>query len=150
MEIKLKKADFADIEFLFYLRNIPEYYKFYKHPKPVGWEEHINWIIPILLEIDKRDLFIIMANNQKAGQIRIDYSVDTAEISIALIENFRGKNIGFEALKIAIKKAKKERNVNLFRAYVHQNNIASQKLFEKSGYQLEDQEDVWLKYKLEN
>lgn len=143
---KLKKADFTDIEFLFYLRNIPEYYQYYTHPKPVQWEEHINWIMPILLEVDKRDLYIIMVDNIKAGQVRVDYTADMAEVSVALIENFRGKNIAFLALEKLIKKAKKEKGVNTFRAHVHQNNIASQKLFEKLGYQFEIQDGVWIKY----
>ena len=146
MNIKLKKADFTDIEFLFYLRNIPQYYQYYTHPKAVQWEEHINWIMPILLGTDKRDLYIITADNTKAGQVRIDYTADMAEVSVALIEDFRGKGIAFEALEKAIKKAKKEKGVNTFRAHVHQNNIASQKLFEKLGYQFEMQDGVWIKY----
>ncbi|MDD5738620.1 MAG: GNAT family N-acetyltransferase [Candidatus Pacebacteria bacterium] len=146
MKIILKKADFTDIEFLFYLRNIPQYYKYYTHPRPVEWEEHINWIMPILLEVDKRDLYIIMADDIKAGQIRIDYTADMAEISVALVEHFRGKNIASMALEKAIEKAKKENKVKTFRAHVHQNNIASQKLFEKLGYQIEMQDGAWIKY----
>jgi len=146
MKINLKKADFTDIEFLFYLRNIPEYYKYYTHPKPVQWEEHINWIMPILLGVDRRDLYIIIVEDIKAGQIRIDFSADMAEISISLVEHFRGKNIAPVALEKAIEKAKKEKEVKTFRAHVHQDNIASQKLFEKVGYQIEMQEGVWIKY----
>ncbi|MFH0739973.1 MAG: GNAT family N-acetyltransferase [bacterium] len=146
MNIKLKKADFTDIEFLWYLRNIPEYYRYYKQPRPVEWEEHINWIMPILLGTENRDLFIIVVDDTNAGQLRIDYTVNTAEISISLVDHFRGKNIGFLALEKAIEKAKKEKNIDTFRAYVHQDNIASQKLFEKLGYQIEMQDGVWIKY----
>ena len=146
MNIKLKKADFEDIEFLWYLRNIPEYYRYYKQPKPVEWEEHINWVMPILLGVDKRDLFVVMVEDIKAGQVRVDYEVDSAEISISLVESFRGKGVGFTALEKAIEKAKKEKDVKTFRAYVHQDNIASQKLFEKLGYQNEMQDGIWIKY----
>ena len=146
MKITLKKADFTDIEFLFYLRNIPEYYRYYTHPKPVQWEEHINWIMPILLGLDNRDLYIIMADDIKAGQVRVDYSSDMAEINISLVEHFRGKNIAPVALEKVIEKARKEKGVKTFRAHVHQENIASQKLFEKAGYQIETQEGVWIKY----
>lgn len=149
MKINLKKADYGDIEFLFYLRNIPEHYKYYTRPRPVEWEEHINWIMPILLGIDRRDLYIITADDKKAGQIRIDYTADMAEITISLVEYFRGKNIAFSALEKAIEKAKKERGAKTFRAHVHQDNIASQKLFEKAGYQIEIQEGIWIKYILQ-
>ncbi len=146
MNIKLKKADFEDIEFLFYLRNIPEYYRYYKKPQAVEWEEHINWIMPILLGVDRRDLYIVVVDDTKAGQIRIDYTADMAEISISLVEHFMGKNIAHLALEKAIEKAKKENGVKTFRAHVHQNNIASQKLFEKLDYRFEMQDGVWIKY----
>lgn len=148
MKINLKKADFTDIEFLFYLRNIPQYYKYYTHSRPVEWEEHVNWIMPILLGVDRRDLYIITADDIKAGQIRIDYTADMAEISIALVEHFRGRNIASMALEKAIEKAKKEKDIKIFRAHVHQDNIASQKLFEKLGYQIEMQDGVWIKFVL--
>ena len=72
MNIKLRKADFKDIEFLWYLRNQAEVFKYFKNNKPVKWQEHLNWIMPIMLGFSNKELYVIEYDNQLAGQIRID------------------------------------------------------------------------------
>jgi len=73
MKISLRKATFSDIEFLWYLRNQPDVYQYSRGAQPIEWKEHINWIIPILLSQEEKDLFIIQCGLLPVGQIRFDY-----------------------------------------------------------------------------
>jgi RimJ/RimL family protein N-acetyltransferase len=104
-KITIRKANFSDIEFLWYLRNQPDLYKSFKNSRPVSWEKHLSWLIPTILGIAPRNIFVIQKSNIPVGQIRIDYK--TFDISISILEEFRGKDFAKKALKEAIKKIKK-------------------------------------------
>jgi len=145
-KIKLKKVDFSDIEFLWYLRNQPYVYKNSRRHRPVEWKEHINWIMPILLGFNKKELFIVEHSNKKAGQIRFDYKNNEAEVSISLLKEFCGKGIGSRALKLAI--AEIEKKAERVMAEVKKDNTASIKLFEKINFKKESQKGEWLRYVL--
>jgi len=148
-KISLTKAGFSDIEFLWYLRNRPDIYRYSRQNRTVGWKEHIEWIIPIILRITKRNLFIIQQKSLPIGQVRFDYEKDReAEISIAILKEFRKKGIGTESFKKAIKLFKKIKKVKIILAEVHRKNIPSQKFFEKLNFKLKNKKGSWLKYVL--
>ena len=148
MQIEIRKANENDSPFLFELRNQPSTYQYAKNPRLVEWQEHIDWLEPILKGETQRHLFIIEFDGQKAGQTRIDIEDKEAEVNISLMPEFQGQGIAFVAIEKAMEKISQEQGVKIFRAHVHQDNIASQKLFEKLGYQIETQEDVWIEYVL--
>ena len=146
MKLTFKKADFTDIEFLWYLRNQPEVFKFFNNPNAIQWKEHIDWIIPIILGKAQKELFVVFLGKNPVGQIRFDWQEHkVAVISISLLKDLWGQGIGAKILKEAIKKGKKLK-VKKFIAKINQNNIASQKLFEKFGFKFEKQLDVWKNY----
>lgn len=145
-KIFLRKADFSDIEFLFSLRNQPSTYQYAKNARPVEWSEHIGWITPIIKGNSSKNLFVIEFEGKKAGQARIDIAGEGAEVSISLLAEFQGKGIAAIALKMAMDKIAEEKGVKIFIAEIHQDNIPSQKLFEKLGFQFKNQEGVWKAY----
>ncbi len=146
-KISLKKVSFSDIEFLWYLRNQPDVYRYARQNRTVKWEEHIKWIIPILLGIVPKSLFIIQKKSLPIGQIRFDCQKNgSAEISIAVLKEFRGGGVGTKSFKKAIKLFEKEREVKDIIAKVHKNNIPSQKFFEKLSFKLKEKRGRWLKY----
>lgn len=146
MEISLKKADSLDIEFLFELRNQISTYRYSKNANPVNWEEHISWVKPILKGISPKNLFIILADKEKAGQVRVDLLGEEAEVHVSLMPDFQGKGIAFIAIEKALVKINQEKGIRIFKAQTHQDNIPSQKLFIKLGFELESQEDIWKTY----
>ncbi|MCL5011092.1 MAG: GNAT family N-acetyltransferase [Patescibacteria group bacterium] len=149
MKIKLKKADFSDIEFLWHLRNSqPEVFRFFQTNRVIEWQEHVSWIMPIILGLNEKRLFVVCQNKTPIGQVRFDAKENQqAVVSIAILKEFQGRGVGKAALKLLIKQTKKAGMKTLL-AEIHQENIASQKLFEKLGFALKGQDGVWGKYYL--
>ena len=148
--ISLKKADFSDIEFLWYLRNQPDVYKFSKEKRRITWPEHIYWIIPVILGNTEKELFIVRKGLLPVGQIRFDFNdKGKAVVSISLLKEFRSKGIGNESFEKAIKLLKKTKKPKIVLAEIHKDNIPSIKLFEKLNFQFKEKKGVWLKYILE-
>lgn len=147
--ISLKKANSSDIEFFWYLRNRLYVYKYSRHKKLVKWEEHIDWIMPVILGLSKRDLFVIKKATVSVGQVRFDYKSNIeAEISISILKEFQGQGIAFISLDKAIKKIKKEKKVKKITAEINKNNASSIKLFSKLGFEFENERKDWLKYSI--
>ncbi len=149
-KISLRKANFQDIEFLWYLRNQPDVYKYSLNDRKVSWEEHIGWFFSIILGLVPKDIFIIKKGGLPLGYIRFNYEKDKkAIISIALCEKFRGKGLGIQAFRKAALLLKRKKGVKQILANVHKNNILSQKFFEKLKFELKERKGNWLKYILD-
>jgi RimJ/RimL family protein N-acetyltransferase len=149
-KLSLRKINFSDIEFLWYLRNRPDVYKYSRINRAVSWKKHIDWILPILLEISNKELLIIKNLQIPIGQVRFDYrNPKEAEISISILKRFRGKGFAMKALNLAIRKIKKQNKAKLLIAVTHKKNIPSQKLFKKLNFILKEKKGIWLKYILE-
>ncbi|MDD4990292.1 MAG: GNAT family N-acetyltransferase [Candidatus Pacebacteria bacterium] len=146
MEVKLKKADKNDKQFLFGLRNKPYVYENSGTPRPVKWQEHTDWLEKVLSGEANKELFIIEFKEEPAGQIRFDFNNSKAIVNISLLKEFQNKGIAFSALQAGIEKMKEEKQIKTFIAEVYQDNIASQKLFEKLEFQFQSQKDVWKTY----
>lgn len=146
-KISLRKATFPDVEFLWYLRNQPDVYKYLKNNQSVNWKEHIDWIIPIISGTSVRIIYIIQKSGIPIGQIRIDYQ--TSDIGISILKEFRTSGIATKSLDLAIKKARRQKKVDFFIAKIHKKNLPSIKLFKKLGFKLKTKRGNWLKYILE-
>ena len=146
-KIFLQEASFSDVEFLWYLRNQPDVYKYSRQNKKVSWNEHVKWMVPIVLKLSTKRLFVVLSNGIPIGQIRFDYSSNNeAEISISIIKEFRGQGVAGIAFAKALSEIKKENKVEAVIAIVHEKNIGSSKFFEKLGFRLNNKNKNWLKY----
>ena len=148
--ISLRKAGFIDIEFLWYLRNQQDVYTYSRTSRPVLWEEHVSWILPILLGLQKRELFIIQDERIPVGQIRLDWREDKkeAEVSISLLKEFRGKGIASCALAMIVKEVSKGRKGIILIAEIRRDNVASIALFEKFHFLKHGESGDFLSYRL--
>ena len=144
LKIFLRKVNFSDIEFLWYLRNQPDVYKYFKNSRKVSWEKHIKWILPIILNISNREIFIIQNSKVQIGQVRFNY--ETLDISISILKEFRGKGITTKVLSLAIKEIKKQKKVKYILAEIYERNLLSIKLFEKSDFKFKTKKGNWLRY----
>ncbi len=148
-KISLRKVNFSDIEFLWYLRNQPTVYKYSRNNRPVSWKEHIDWIFPILLGTSNKNLFIIENFKTPIGQIRFDYQRNKeAEISISILEEFRGRGFAKKALSLTIREIKKQKKAKKLIAEINKDNNPSIRLFEKLNFKLKEKKGKWLKYTL--
>ena len=146
-KISLRKANFSDIEFLWYLRNQPRVYRYSRRKGIVGWKEHINWILPIILGESNKELFIIKNSQVPIGQIRFDYrNKNNTEISISICDEFQGKGLAKESLNLAIKKIKNRKRIKKLTAEINKKNSSSIKLFKKLRFKSINKKDKWLIY----
>lgn len=146
MDIQLRKAKIKDLKFLFNLRNKPYVYKNSGTPRKIQKQEHLDWFFNVLSGKANKELFIIEFEKKPVGQARFDSSERGITVNISLLKKFHGRGIAFLTLRKAIKKMSREKRAKTFLAEIHQENIASQKLFEKLGFQLQNQKGVWKKY----
>lgn len=147
-KISLNKASSHDIEFLWYLRNCPDIYKYFKQARKISWSKHIEWILPVISGKSNKILYVIKKSKILIGQIRFDYLSPTkAEISISVLKEFRNKGIAKKSIEEAIKLIKKERKLEIISAKIHKENIPSQKLFESLGFKTKNKKNIkWLNY----
>jgi len=139
----IRKVNETDVNFLFNLRNRPDVYKYFKNPREVKYEEHINWISPILNN-QKKDvyLYIILYGHERVGQIRFDLLNELnkpAEVSISVLSEYRGKGIATSALK-QILDIIKEGGIKKIIAEVKEQNQYSIRFFKEAGFEEKTQE----------
>ncbi len=101
MKIKIRKANENDTQFLFDLRNKDYVYKNSGTPKPVEWQEHINWIEKVISAETNKEIFIVEFEGSRAGQVRFDIDQENKQaiINISLLKEFHGKGIAKLAIE---------------------------------------------------
>jgi RimJ/RimL family protein N-acetyltransferase len=117
--------------------------------RPVEWDEHNNWVEAVVAGKTNKELYIIESEGEGVGQLRLDFDNNEAEVSISLFKSSHSKGVATRALLIAVTNPDVSKRVNRLIAEVNKNNPASQRLFEKVGFHLREQEGDWLKYKFE-
>jgi RimJ/RimL family protein N-acetyltransferase len=137
MSWSFRKIGLEDFETLLEWRNNPEVYRHFFSPYPVPLENHKKWIEKV---IQNPQIFFLIASYEQvpAGTVNFDFNEDfsKAEVGIYLDPKFHGKRLGGEMLSYAEKEAiKKYPQLKKIIAKVLVENIASEKMFEKVGYQ---------------
>lgn len=109
---------------------------------PVSVKNQAEWID--LLKYDTKILRCIIClkeQNIALGVVmltNIDYKNGNAEVHIKLANTeVRGKGYGTDAVNAVVKYAFEELRLKLVYARINEYNIASQKMFEKSGFMVE-------------
>jgi RimJ/RimL family protein N-acetyltransferase len=146
-ELFLRKVTEADIEEVFALSNEDEVRRYSLHKEKITWEEHVRWFGNVLK--DRNHLFYVVTDQSQRflGQIRYRIEENQAVVSISLAEWIRGKGLSSFLLQESMKKLYEERkDVKRIVAYVSEENAASSKLFQKSGFSLVDRQKDFLQY----
>lgn len=133
----IREVTLKDSEALFNWRNDPEVYKYFFNPSPVKKTDHEAWLVKIV-KSEQVKFFIANFKGEDVGTVRFDLSVDQkeAEIGIYLDSKFHGKRLGgamLDACEIEFKKSFPQ--VVKIIAKVLPENIASEKMFVKNGYE---------------
>jgi len=128
---KLKKISEIDKFFLYKLVNDPLVIKNSLGNKSINYEEHEKWFQKTIRNNNSR-ILIYKTPKHKLGQVRFDNTKKNKTfITYSVSNEFRGKNVGFSMLNLALKK-------NIFKtpiyAIVKKNNEASNKIFKKLGF----------------
>lgn len=103
---------------------------------PIRMEEHIDWFFKKLFSTESY-LYVLEFKGVPVGQIRFDLDKKTV-LSFSVGSSFRGKGLGIILLKKGIEQIQKDRkDANPIIGYVKKDNIASNKVFSRLGFQKE-------------
>lgn len=131
-----------DCDMIFSLSNDPLVRANSFNTKPIEYADHCEWFSKTLA--DKNTLFFLVFSDENekdfVGQIRFNRESEKSTecvISLSITEQFRGKHIACDFIKLGIEELKKNwHNVETVVAEVKDENAASNKLFIKEGFEL--------------
>ncbi len=143
----IRKVNQSDCQILFNWRNDPLTKKMFKQNNEFTYKDHCKWLNNAILD-HSRYLYIGELDGDRLGFSRFDYreNIGIAEISINLNPKYRGKGFGQEFLLSSIDSFHLEKECDLV-ANIKKENIASQKIFKKAGFDIVNQEDNLIKFK---
>ena len=134
----LRKAELADLDLYYRWANDPEVRRNSFNTEHIPYEDHVNWFNKAIA-CDDVVLFVLVADDTPAGQIRINISDSVAEISYSISSEFRGKGYGRRIVSLLIEKIKEEMpGIKTVIARVKPDNAASMKVFEKAGFAMKE------------
>lgn len=128
----LRPALPSDKEKVFALSNDPEVRKNSIHGESISWAEHVAWFDAMLSNPDCTFFIAETPDGEFIGQVRFFQKKVENIVSISLCETFRARHLGKELLTEAVKRMPQ----GVYTAYIRSSNIASQKMFERTGFQV--------------
>lgn len=137
MNWKFNRVALEHAEMLFNWRNNENVYRYFFTPEPVSRENHMKWMNKIVG--DESVLFLVGSfQNTPVGTVRFDFEKDFsfAEVGIYLGPEFQGRGLGPQMLAEAEKVCREKfPSLKKIVARVVVQNAASEKMFEKNGYE---------------
>lgn len=127
--VTLRLAERSDTEMLFNWQSEPGARRYFRNSAPPEWQGHCAWMTQTLSNAS-RLLLIAEAEGTPAAMIRLDDDTDFLSVSILVASAFQGRGIGKIALCMAAELLPKR----TYRADIHLENTASQRLFLATGY----------------
>lgn len=122
-----------DLDYLYSLQCIEGIRKFALDSKTPKYDDHIKWFND-KLKSNTTEIFKIADNNITVGVVRLDLILDsaksTAEISLTIDPKYAGQGYA----KRTINKIIKVTDLDVYHAVIHENNIASQKVFAANNF----------------
>ncbi|WP_027186544.1 GNAT family N-acetyltransferase [Desulfovibrio inopinatus] len=140
-EITVREATADDLLQNWLWVNDPLTRKMFKQNEYIGWSEHCDWY-ERMLNNEEVVLCIGMLGEHRIGNVRFDRRMDRSyEMSINLDPSFRYKGFGSQMLTKAISLVRQSRDVELLFAMAKKVNVASIRVFEKSGVPAVERQD---------
>ena len=131
MKIEIRDATINDAQLLFNWANDPVTRQNSFNSKNIGWNEHILWLKKRLNNPAYR-IFIFKSNNEPLGVVRFD-GIENAIINVTVAPDHRGKGLGAEIIRMACFRFWESNNSYIL-AYIHKENVTSQRAFKKAGF----------------
>lgn len=139
MEIGIRGATINDADILFDWINDSETRENSFNSGTIDWNDHIQWL-KIKLDDPASKIYILKYNEIPVGVVRFEIN-ETTIIGITVAPDHRGMGLGAEILKTACNTFW-ENHADSILAYIKKGNVASQRVFEKSGFTFQ-KEDIF-------
>ena len=113
----------------------------------IKFESHLYWFKNIMND-KNQFVYIGIEEEKRIGICRfnLDQKNKIAEVFINLNPKMRGKNYGFQVLRLSREKFFEKQKIDLI-AKIKETNEPSKKLFSKAGFFIHDKEENFLYYK---
>lgn len=132
--ILIRPAIITDASLLFNLRNDPITRSNSFNKNIIDWGEHLVWLQNSLENINRKIFIATNKSSDPIGQLRFDIYGNSAEISLAISQEFRGKGYGQKILQKGVVDFSNANKIYKFKAKIKSSNIASVKIFLRAGF----------------
>jgi RimJ/RimL family protein N-acetyltransferase len=135
----LRKARKSDLDLFFSWANDSDVRQNAINSDPIQYENHVQWFNNKISEPNAY-VYVAFFENVPCGQIRFDIEDNTAKIDFSIDAQHRGRGLGKLILKEGVAVFQEEVNHRYWvKGLVKQGNIASQKAFQKAGFQMKEE-----------
>jgi UDP-2,4-diacetamido-2,4,6-trideoxy-beta-L-altropyranose hydrolase len=134
--VHLRAATRDDCRLWWTWRNERETRRVSFHSKEIPLQSHIAWYHESLAN-PRRRMFIVGNDAQEPiGFVRLDLADDTAEISLGLAPEHRGRGYGEAVIRRAASETLAAGDADVVTAMVKEQNIASRRVFEQADFRV--------------
>ncbi len=136
LSLRLMSASMQDCRKIWQWRNDPETRQASFNTAPISYAAHEKWYEQALQNGTIRLYIAVSGQSQPVGYVRLDQKGAEVSIHLSLDPQHRGKGYGKAVIRAACAEAFHLPGVNQVRALVKEENTASRKIFERSGFLL--------------
>ncbi len=138
--ILLRPAVMSDVEILYKWRNDPQTRAASHNQDEIDFDSHRKWFEKSLKDIDRK-IYIAETGNIPVGTVRSDNKKGVSELSWTVNPEYRGQGIGRQMVSLLAKQIK-----GPIRAEVKAGNLASSRIAEACGMEIQTRKDGILYY----
>ena len=139
--VRLRAALLVDCERVWVWRNDPETRAASLDRDAIPWEVHESWFNETLRRTDRR-LYIVVADGEDIGAVRLDVVDAEARVHIHLAPEARDRGIGTAALRAVIGEAFDGLGLTRVLGVIRPDNQPSLAAFAKAGFALVEDGNV--------
>jgi UDP-2,4-diacetamido-2,4,6-trideoxy-beta-L-altropyranose hydrolase len=133
-KIRLREAIESDSQLLFEWANDAEARASSFSSAPIPWEQHEAWFAEKLHKLGALMFIAVNGEETPIGLLRCDILDKSAVLSVNVDRQFRGRGYGIAILSLGLEELFRATRVEKIMAYVKPENLASVRLFTKSGF----------------
>ncbi|MDE6055714.1 MAG: GNAT family N-acetyltransferase [Lachnospiraceae bacterium] len=135
MNLRLRKADYDDMDLLFEWANDDTVRANAFHTEKISYDNHVQWFEKVMADADVY-LYILCEGEKPVGQIRLNVQGGEAVIDYSIVCDQRGKGYGSEMLQMMQTQLNTEKSMHVTKivGQVKYENRASARAFEKNGF----------------
>ena len=142
--IILRPLEESDLDFLYYIENNKENWKYGGERQYFKKQDLLNYIRKAKtdIKIAQQYRFVIIVNKIPIGLIDLfDYASNKANVGIIIKKKYRRKGYGKEALDLLVNYSFTILGIKKLFAMIEKNNLASIYLFKTCNFHLKQQKD---------
>lgn len=134
-DIYLRDAKKDDCRFIWEIANDSVVREVSFSSDKIPWEEHQKWFNNKLQSSNCIFFIIESSSGASLGQIRFELTNEDWVISLSIAKSFRGQGLGSKIIRMGSRLFFKHKSqIDTINAYIKNDNGASIRVFEKSGY----------------